>query len=104
VGEKYALAGRDKPGITNDHFELIKHATSEEIKYDGVLRKGCDSTAPAGWRTEEYWFENLGYTEACRDGKDTAKEEGVVLLESRPGLEERTVLWHPEGWKPEIKD
>ncbi|MBD3303995.1 hypothetical protein GF343_02530 [Candidatus Woesearchaeota archaeon] len=108
VGEKYKLAGTDAPGIANDHFEIIKRVTEEKIQYDGVLRReysgGEDIPFKKNWCIEEYWFENLGYTEACSDGRSKAEEEGVVLLESRPGLGEKAVLWHPDGWEPEIKE
>ena len=37
---------------------------------------------------------------AVQIAAEPAAEEGVVLLEARPGLAERTILWHPEGWQP----
>jgi hypothetical protein len=107
VGEKYKLAGNDGPGITNDHFELIKRVTQEGIAYDGVLRREFfseDTPFKYNWNKEEFWFENMGFTEACKDGKEKAEEEGVVLLQAQPGLAERTILWHPGNWKPDITD
>ncbi|MBW3002653.1 hypothetical protein KY338_05840 [Candidatus Woesearchaeota archaeon] len=101
VGAKYSLANGKSKGITNDHFEILKRATTEDIRYDGMLRKEHDAEAPSGWRVEEFWFENSGFTEACEDGRKKAEEESVVLLQAQPGLAERTVLWHPDNWQPE---
>ncbi|MBW3004563.1 hypothetical protein KY310_01920 [Candidatus Woesearchaeota archaeon] len=103
VGEKYALAGDNKDGITNDHFEIFKRNTGDGIKCDGVLRRGHiqgDTPFKYAWQEEQHWFENANYSDACRDGKERAEEAGVVLVEAKPGLVERVVLWHPEGWQP----
>ncbi len=117
------IAGVHSAGLTNDHIEImVTSKPKDNLLSSAYLRRNFNaSMGPKPYpdrgagryevqycsdkdQTQRCWQDtstishDVPYDDAVQQATELAKQQGVVLYESRDG---KTIIkWKPEGWKP----